>query len=200
MEGLEGYGSDTEDEPVSASASSSRLAEEDLLCLVYVDAAEHQRELEPFVGALAASHKEWEFCEATEWHVSLSRPFTVGRAQAQPLVDRLSVAVREKGTKFALDVCSPSIVLKGSEKDFLCLQVRDTAEGTALIAAIDRVMQSFGLEPFFQPPCLHISVAARARTEAEAESDEDGDQTVICRLAVGEVTVRIGKDIARIPI
>lgn len=132
--------------------------------------------------------------DAAELHISLSRSFTLRRAQLQPFIDALKRALRPRRS---LRLCASSLEPLANESKtcfFGALVARastqaDEAEARSLLGAVDAVLVAFQKQPFYQPPTLHFSVAwslapfcGRATREMALPPHEIRVDRVLCKL------------------
>lgn len=117
------------------------------------------------IGALARlSDAPVHAIEPTELHISLSRTFTLKRAQLAPFADALRKALKARRP---LQLRAHAVKILSNETDsrfFGTLVTRpasqkDEGEVHALVASVDAVLSAFQKPPFYQPAILHFSVA-----------------------------------------
>lgn len=132
--------------------------------------------------------------EPAELHISLSRTFTLKRAQLVPFTDALRKALKAHRP---LRLRAHAVQVLSNETDtrfFGTLVMRglatpDEEEARALLACVDAVVCAFHKPPFYQPAILHLSVAwslspfaGFGRAAAPALSHDIHVERVVCKL------------------
>ncbi|KAJ8598413.1 hypothetical protein CTAYLR_007644 [Chrysophaeum taylorii] len=157
--------------------------------LVYVDIP-RTRALVEVASKLCAG-------DADQAHCSVSRPFALFTHQVDAFVERLRTELR-LCRPFVLSVLAETVELRndGDHRVFKALRVPASRGLVNLVAAVDRTLEAFGRDPYFDQPVFHVTVAIdhddtpptkRAKTDEIDDLDDDaGDLSfdvtyVVCK-------------------
>ncbi|KAJ1623200.1 hypothetical protein T492DRAFT_1148674 [Pavlovales sp. CCMP2436] len=161
---------------------------------------EHIAKVVAALGPLSASG-----CEAVhpaQLHISLSRTFTLRRAQLAPFVDALSRALRARRA-LQLRVGPVKVLANETQSCFFGTVAlapaspADAGEARALLNAVDGVLGHFQKPPFYQPAILHFSVAW-SLSRFDGLDDASAIRSAGCAVAVDCVQCKLGSRVETI--
>ncbi|KAG2444955.1 hypothetical protein HXX76_001691 [Chlamydomonas incerta] len=110
------------------------------------------------------------------YHVSLSRPVPITRAQIEPLTSELSRRLAAAGSSFPLSLCGLRAFVndEGTRSFVSAMVAAGERRVVGLVRAVDGAFAAHGLPTFYEDPLPHVSVGwlvgdQRARIQAAVD-------------------------------